>query len=69
MRERPGPQPDAAPACAAPDFAPRRPRLALPAGACDCHAHVLGPAARYLFVARRLRFRWHRRMAGRADHA
>lgn len=54
MSERPGPQPDAAPACAAPDFEPRRPRLALPAGACDCHAHVLGPAARYPFARRRV---------------
>ncbi|HET6492058.1 MAG TPA: amidohydrolase family protein [Burkholderiales bacterium] len=37
-----------APACAPPDFNPRRPkRLRLPAFACDCHAHVLGPAARY----------------------
>ena len=36
-----------APPCAPPDFNPRRPRLALPALACDCHAHILGPAARY----------------------
>ncbi len=43
-----------APACAAPDFAPRRPQLLLPAGACDCHAHVIGPAARYALAAQRI---------------
>lgn len=37
----------AAPPCAAPDPVPRRPRLALPALACDSHAHVIGPHARY----------------------
>lgn len=30
-----------------PDPNPRRPKLALPAGACDCHFHSFGPAARY----------------------
>jgi 2-pyrone-4,6-dicarboxylate lactonase len=38
---------DRAPPCAAPDFAPRAPALRLPALACDSHAHVIGPAARY----------------------
>ena len=33
--------------CPPPDFAPRRPALALPALACDCHAHVIGPHASY----------------------
>jgi predicted TIM-barrel fold metal-dependent hydrolase len=37
----------AAPLCAAPDPLPRRPRLALPPLACDCHAHICGPASRY----------------------
>ena len=36
-----------APLCAGPDFQPRAPKLQMPALACDTHAHVLGPAARY----------------------
>ena len=28
---------------------PRRPRLALPAGSCDSHVHVYGPASRFPF--------------------
>ena len=36
-----------APLCAPPDFKPRKPKLQFPAHACDCHAHILGPAARY----------------------
>ncbi|WP_431282791.1 amidohydrolase family protein [Humitalea sp. 24SJ18S-53] len=36
-----------APACAAPDRAPRRPVVAVPPLACDSHLHVFGPAARY----------------------
>lgn len=43
-----------APPCAAPDRAPRRPRLALPAGACDTHAHICGPAARYAYSPDRI---------------
>jgi 2-pyrone-4,6-dicarboxylate lactonase len=43
-----------APLCAAPDPVPRPPRLALPAGACDCHAHIFGPAASYPYVAERI---------------
>ena len=35
------------PSCAAPDPAPRTPRLALPPLACDCHAHICGPGSRY----------------------
>ena len=30
-----------------PDPQPRKPALALPPGACDCHFHFFGPAARY----------------------
>lgn len=30
-----------------PDPHPRQPKLALPAGGCDCHFHSFGPAARY----------------------
>jgi len=39
--------PSDAPFCAGPDPNPRKPQLRLPALACDCHAHVCGPAARY----------------------
>jgi len=37
----------AAPLCAGPDFNPRPPKFTMPAKACDTHAHVMGPAARY----------------------
>ena len=36
--------PEAPQDCAPPDFRPRRPALRVPPGACDCHAHILGPA-------------------------
>lgn len=36
-----------------PDPNPRRPRLLAPAGACDCHNHVFGPADRFPYVADR----------------
>lgn len=45
---------DYAPLCAGPDPATRKPRFALPPGACDCHAHVFGPAHRYPYSARRI---------------
>ncbi|RZJ00892.1 MAG: amidohydrolase, partial [Rubrivivax sp.] len=32
---------------------PSTPALTLPAGACDTHVHVFGPAARFLFAAAR----------------
>ena len=35
------------PRCAAPDRHPRKPRLALPPLACDCHAHICGPRERH----------------------
>ena len=38
-----------APTCPGPDLAPRRPAMAIPIGAWDCHAHVFGPANRYPF--------------------
>ena len=48
-------QPNAgAPPCAPPDFKPRKPRLQFPVHACDCHAHVLGPAARYAYSPARV---------------
>jgi predicted TIM-barrel fold metal-dependent hydrolase len=40
------------PACPAPR-PPSRPRIPLPAGACDTHAHVFGPAARFPYAADR----------------
>jgi 2-pyrone-4,6-dicarboxylate lactonase len=36
-----------APPCAPPDFNPHKPKLTLPKLACDTHAHILGPIARY----------------------
>lgn len=35
------------------DPQPRAPRLRLPAGACDSHVHVFGPAARFPYAASR----------------
>jgi 2-pyrone-4,6-dicarboxylate lactonase len=44
----------AAPPCAAP-FAPTgRPRLSVPALACDTHAHILGPAADFPYIEERV---------------
>lgn len=43
-----------APACQAPDPALRRPRITLPAGATDCHAHICGPAHQYPYAAQRI---------------
>lgn len=38
---------------AAPDPNPAKPRYALPAGACDAHCHVFGPAERFPYAAER----------------
>lgn len=43
-----------APLCAPHDPDPRRPAVAVPAGACDVHAHVCGPADRYPLIPERL---------------
>jgi predicted TIM-barrel fold metal-dependent hydrolase len=40
-------------ACPPPDPNPRPPGFKVPANACDCHAHVIGPAQKYPFVADR----------------
>src|SRR3954465_775797 len=40
------------PACP-PPRAPSRPKIPLPAGACDTHAHVFGPAGRFPYAADR----------------
>src|SRR5258707_2093324 len=43
-----------APFCAAPDPAPRAPFVPLPQGACDCHAHICGPAATFPYAHERI---------------
>jgi predicted TIM-barrel fold metal-dependent hydrolase len=45
---------DAAPLCAAPDPEPRKPRVTLPDHACDTHAHICGPIARWPYSERRV---------------
>jgi predicted TIM-barrel fold metal-dependent hydrolase len=45
---------DAAPTVAPPDANPRAPRQPMPPGACDCHAHVAGPASRYPWYPKRI---------------
>lgn len=39
--------------CLPPDPNPVKPKLALPAGACDAHCHVFGPAAKFPYAADR----------------
>ncbi len=43
-----------APFCAAPDFKPRQPKLALPSGSCDSHAHICGPGDQYAYSPARI---------------
>jgi predicted TIM-barrel fold metal-dependent hydrolase len=45
---------DGLPECEPHDPQPRRPRIAVPAHACDTHAHVCGPRDRFPLVANRL---------------
>jgi predicted TIM-barrel fold metal-dependent hydrolase len=42
------------PLCAAPDSAPRKPRITLPAGATDTHAHICGPKSQYAYFSERV---------------
>lgn len=49
----PGAGSDAAPYCLAPDPSHRRPGWTVPPGACDTHAHVIGPPHRFPYVADR----------------
>ena len=44
---------DTAPQCEPPQAPERRPRFTLPAGTCDTHIHVIGPADRYPLDPRR----------------
>jgi 2-pyrone-4,6-dicarboxylate lactonase len=46
--------PDYAPLCAPPDRHPRAPRTLFPPLACDTHAHVMGPAARFPYAKERI---------------
>ena len=43
-----------APTCAGPDPNPRKPKLKFPPGACDTHAHIMGPKARYEYSPARI---------------
>jgi 2-pyrone-4,6-dicarboxylate lactonase len=43
-----------APFCQAPDSVVRSPRLRLPAGATDCHAHICGPAITFPYWSERI---------------
>ena len=43
-----------APACAPPDFKPRKPLLKLPVQACDTHAHIMGPKDEYPYSSARV---------------
>ena len=41
------------PTCAGPNPDPGKPRLKIPAGSCDCHAHIFGNPGRYPFTPNR----------------
>jgi predicted TIM-barrel fold metal-dependent hydrolase len=43
-----------APECAGPDFNPRSSKRGLPRRACDTHAHIMGPKARYDYSPARI---------------
>lgn len=40
--------------CPAPDRTPRKPRMVFPVRACDTHAHICGPAARFPYAEERI---------------
>jgi predicted TIM-barrel fold metal-dependent hydrolase len=54
MKPPPHAPSDAAPLCAAPDTAPRKPLVAMPPNACDTHAHICGPIAQWPYSERRV---------------
>ncbi len=41
------------PICQGPNPVPAKPRLSLPPGSCDCHAHIFGPVDQYPFTSNR----------------
>ncbi|MCZ6604002.1 MAG: amidohydrolase family protein [Alphaproteobacteria bacterium] len=41
------------PGCPPPDPEPRPPKFGVPPGACDCHAHLFGPPAKYPYSPKR----------------
>lgn len=41
------------PGCPPPDPNPRAPKFAVPAGSCDCHAHIFGPEEKYPYSPKR----------------
>ena len=43
-----------APLCQAPDPGIRSPKIAFPAGAVDCHAHICGPATQFPYAQERI---------------
>ena len=43
-----------APECPGPDFNPRTPKLRMPPRACDTHAHIMGPKAKYAYSPARI---------------
>ena len=42
------------PSCAPHDPNPRKPHIALPPGATDCHAHICGPQSKYAYYPERI---------------
>jgi hypothetical protein len=46
--------PATAPWCMAADPDTRRPRIVLPPGSCDTHAHICGPIATYRYADERI---------------
>ena len=40
--------------CPPPDRTPRKPRTVFPAGACDTHAHICGPAVKFPYAKERI---------------
>ena len=48
------PQPSTPKPSQMPDLATRKPAIAVPAGACDTHAHLFGPPQRYPYRDARL---------------